>query len=558
MTRGTTMAVEDRERERLSTRRAIFRSLMSSSRDAWLLLDGSGVVQAAGPNWTALGIDPKSMVGRHARSFIRGLFGVDGPLDDDKLPPGLVVVFDQPSIFIARGDGALAPAVVRAARLRMLQGTVVALSVNTRKRTLHLPAHDAAERGRQTVERISRLARHEELARGIGASALVALRALDAQAFHLLELAGDGLLIAHAVARPDLITEDTVIPFDAQSAEGQALRSGRPVVIADTWSDQRVARSWWPKKAASGLIVPLRVRERIVGLIEIWASTARAFTDDDVPFGTAVADLMATSLHALAWQSRVRAHREQLRRLSRQLMSVQEAERRHIACELHDELGQVLTALKMELAAAARGGEETARGRIDGALAMVDRMIGQVRSISLDLRPPGLDELGLAAALRYYVAQMRDRTGLDISLTADTLAERPPAAVEQACFRIVQEAVNNAVKHAAARRVRVVIAQRGNTLGLSVSDDGRGFDVDAAQARGREGASLGLIGMRERAEIAGGRLHVRSSAGRGTTITAQLSCRSRTVAAKIGDHGEPPVVATDGPGFQVTGGGNSS
>jgi signal transduction histidine kinase len=499
-------------------RRAIFRSLVSSSHDAWMLVDERGMVQTASRNWAALRYEPKHMSGQPAREFVRGLFGTDGGLLQSITAGAQVMVFDQPGVAVAQPDGSLVPAVVRVARVPTRTGWLVGVTVKVSR------PNDTkkSEAPHGTVEKFRATAKDDELARGIGASARVAMRALEAQAFHLLRFTPGGLRVAHAIAPPRLMGNHEVVPDLLDSPQGQALRGGRAIVIADGRTvDPRPG--WWPSEVVSALIVPLRVNGRIDGLVEIWSTSRRAFDADDIAFATAVADLMGASLDAFAWQSRVRAHREQLRQLSRRLMSVQESERRHLARELHDELGQVLTALKLEVSAALDGTQRTAKPRLQSALGMVDRMIAQVRSISLDLRPPGLDELGLAAALRWFAHQLRDRTGLDVQLSASPVIGRPPAEIEQACFRIVQEALTNVVRHAHARGVRVTVRQRVASLSLTVTDDGIGFDVDIAQSRGREGSSLGLIGMRERAELAGGRFNVRSQHGRGTTVSAQLS-----------------------------------
>jgi signal transduction histidine kinase len=139
----------------------------------------------------------------------------------------------------------------------------------------------------------------------------------------------------------------------------------------------------------------------------------------------------------------------------------------------------------------------------------------------LDLRPALLDELGLIAALRWYVAQVSDLWGLPIEFEGERLA-RLPEHVEVAAFRIVQEAVSNVVHHAQASKASVRVAALPNALRVEVTDDGVGFDVAEAGARTRTGESVGLMGMRERAELAGGSLNVESARGRGTTVWAEI------------------------------------
>jgi two-component system sensor histidine kinase UhpB len=154
--------------------------------------------------------------------------------------------------------------------------------------------------------------------------------------------------------------------------------------------------------------------------------------------------------------------------------------------------------------------------------ALVDEMIGHVRAMALDLRPPLLDELGLVAALRGYAEGQSVRTGVSIGVEANAGAEalRPDTSI--AAFRIVQEAVNNTLRHGKASGITVSVRADANRLLLSVRDDGRGFDVPEALQRAATGKHLGLLGMRERVEALGGRLEIDSAPGQGTEIRASV------------------------------------
>jgi signal transduction histidine kinase/streptogramin lyase len=221
-----------------------------------------------------------------------------------------------------------------------------------------------------------------------------------------------------------------------------------------------------------------------------------------------------------------------LRALTRQLEDAKEEEKRHIARELHDELGQLLSAIKINLKALARMPEraEERSERIADAIALVDDMIGHVRAMALDLRPPLLDELGLVAALRGYAEGQSVRTGVAIGVEANAGAEtlRPDTAI--AAFRIVQEAVNNTLRHAAAEKITVSVRADANRLMLSVRDDGRGFDLAEAMQRAATGRHLGLLGMRERVEALGGRLEIDSTEGQGTEIRASVPLQEEVVS----------------------------
>jgi two-component system sensor histidine kinase UhpB len=215
------------------------------------------------------------------------------------------------------------------------------------------------------------------------------------------------------------------------------------------------------------------------------------------------------------------AARERLQGLSRRLLEVQESERKSLARELHDDIGQSLTALKLNLEALQRGRNGAAlESRVQEALETTQHTLARVRQISLSLRPPQLDDLGLAAALRSHLDRQATLGGFTPHPEIQDFPVRLPPEVETACFRVAQEAVNNIVRHARARNVWLQLVVDGERLVLGVRDDGAGFDVEAAQRRAALGASLGVVSMAERAALAGGTLHIDSAPGQGTGVRA--------------------------------------
>jgi signal transduction histidine kinase len=223
----------------------------------------------------------------------------------------------------------------------------------------------------------------------------------------------------------------------------------------------------------------------------------------------------------------VRAGRERAQVLSQQLMEAQEAERRHLARELHDEIGQALTAVKINLQALERSaGDNVVLPRLDESVALVDRALQQVRNLSLDLRPSLLDDLGLVAALRWYLDRQAQRAGFAAEFVADPPGIRAPAPLETTCFRVAQEALTNIVRHARAKHVRIGLRQQGNELHLTIRDDGIGFDVPGARQRAARGGSLGLLGMQERVLLIRGRIEIHSASGHGTEIQVRLPLTS--------------------------------
>lgn len=211
-----------------------------------------------------------------------------------------------------------------------------------------------------------------------------------------------------------------------------------------------------------------------------------------------------------------RKHAEDvLKALPRRVIEAQEAERRRVARELHDGVSQLLASARYRLHALTAG-LPAANPLADGAQAAVERALGEVRRISHGLRPSELDDLGLAAALRALVADFRTRTGLAVALQCARLEPRLPADREEACYRIVQEALTNVERHARARRVTLKLTRSRNAVRLVIRDDGRGLPRDG------RGSGLGLMHMRERAELTGGTCHIGAAAGGGTEIIARL------------------------------------
>ncbi|EEF57189.1 PAS domain S-box protein [Pedosphaera parvula] len=212
---------------------------------------------------------------------------------------------------------------------------------------------------------------------------------------------------------------------------------------------------------------------------------------------------------------------EQLQTLSRRLLELQESERRHIARELHDEIGQGLTALKINLQAVQRMANSTAFSpRLLDSIGIVDKTLRQVRNLSLDLRPSMLDDLGLFAALRWYADQQAQRAGLRIQFAAEPMEMRQDPALETACFRVAQEALTNIVRHAEAQNVTIDLNVAEKDLQLTIRDDGIGFDMKKVREHVAAGSSLGLLGMEERASLMGGRVEFKSTPGEGTEVYA--------------------------------------
>jgi len=228
-------------------------------------------------------------------------------------------------------------------------------------------------------------------------------------------------------------------------------------------------------------------------------------------------------LHARIRASLASLHEERMALLREQFAQVtaaQEEERQRMARELHDGLGPALASLSIRLLTIQRQlqrDDHPAAGEIGELAAQAQASVREIRRLIYDLRPVALDELGLVPALREHLARCEQEQGLIVEFAAEE-GERLPATVETALFRIVQEAVNNVIRHAQARRLSVTLSRDAERVQLRIADDGQGFDAQLP----RSGRHIGLWSMCERVEQLGGQFELTSAPGQGTTVTAAL------------------------------------
>jgi len=233
-----------------------------------------------------------------------------------------------------------------------------------------------------------------------------------------------------------------------------------------------------------------------------------------VVFGLRVAERRSDEQRTIAEEAE-----RQMRQLSQRLVATQEEERRNLSRELHDHVGQVLTALRMELGRIERG-RSPADSRLGAAIAeskqLVDNMFRTVRDLALGLRPSMLDDFGLRAALEWHVRDATRRFGVDVQLNIQGRVDALPDRYQTCVYRVIQEALTNCVRHARAHSITVDVTGHDDELDISISDDGIGFDPD----RRRDG--LGLRGIEERVKELGGVMTVTSAAGHGTTLAMHV------------------------------------
>jgi signal transduction histidine kinase len=332
---------------------------------------------------------------------------------------------------------------------------------------------------------------------------------VEARAMVLLLAEGETLALAAHAGQVDPVARGARIPR-ADTAVGDVLAAGRPERIGDV--PTRLAlddEGLGVVGAETALLVPLVYRGTPLGVLAAFDRLA-----PDPGFGAEEESLVQAfaASAAIAVATAKTVQRERLR----ESMAAAEGERRRWARELHDETLQALGGLRVMLSSAARRGDpERLEAAVRDAVGLLESEIAGLRRLIADLRPAALDDLGLVEAIDGLRARVAAQEGIEIDAEADLGGERLAPELETAIYRIVQEALTNVVKHADARRVRIVLARRGSAVEVTVSDDGRGFEADAPHA------GFGLVGLGERAELVGGRAEV-SSSGEGTTVRATI------------------------------------
>jgi signal transduction histidine kinase len=334
---------------------------------------------------------------------------------------------------------------------------------------------------------------------------------LDARLVTVLLPSGDdGLRFAAVAGERTELVGATITRSTSKS--GRVLERGRSEradsVLDDPDVDHEAMRLIG---ARSGLWVPMLVRGRAIGVLaahDKLGSDVR-FTDTDLRLAETFG-----ARAALAVDLSERIARDSFRRV----VEAQELERRRLARELHDETGQALTSILLGLKALEeRMADRASRAAAEELRELVVSTLQDVRRLAVELRPSALDDFGLVAALERLTASFTEQTGISVDFQTALADDRLPGEVETALYRIVQESLTNVVKHARARRVSILLARKGGTVKAVVEDDGQGFD-EATQT----GDGYGLVGMRERLALLGGRLEVESGRDAGTTVAAEV------------------------------------
>lgn len=264
------------------------------------------------------------------------------------------------------------------------------------------------------------------------------------------------------------------------------------------------------------------------GMIEVIYREARPpevegpFLAEERDLINSLADSLSSYLNRRRAELALREAHERMQALSQQLMEVQESERRRLALDLHDEIGQALTVVKMNLQTIQRCGDTSDIAiLLKDSSNVIDQTLQHVRDLSLELRPSLLDDLGLVPAVRWYLSRQAERAGWTVDVQVDEFLS-PPQNIAIACFRVIQEAVTNVIRHSNATRVTVSLRQQEGDLLLLIHDNGRGFEVQKALAEATKGQSMGLLGMQERIRFLNGSISINSNPGHGTEVRVRV------------------------------------
>lgn len=295
-----------------------------------------------------------------------------------------------------------------------------------------------------------------------------------------------------------------------------------PLIVRNVQIDPRTQNIEFCRRngLVSYLGLPLIARGDLLGIISLYTKQEREFTKEEVAFFTALGGQAAIALQNARLFEEVHASHAQLRALSHRLLEVQETDRRHLARELHDEIGQILTGLKITLEVSGRLPFQEASAKLAEAQALLNDLITRTRGLSLDLRPSMLDDLGLFPALRWHFERYTSNTQVNVTFNHSGLeGKRFAPQIETAAYRIVQEALTNVARYADVKQVTIDVCSDQDTLTIEIEDRGAGFNPGAAT---REGKVSGLTGMRERTMLLGGKIKIESAPGAGTSVTVEF------------------------------------
>jgi signal transduction histidine kinase/DNA-binding response OmpR family regulator len=320
-------------------------------------------------------------------------------------------------------------------------------------------------------------------------------------------------------------------------------QQGYPIHVTDMSTHPIFANApseWY----GSILGLPLKIGDRVLGVMNVASRTSGGFAEGKLRPLQLLADQAVVAIENARLYERSQKeiadrkqaekeatrYRMDLQKLSSQLINTQEDERKRISQELHDEIGQALTAISVNLLALEKKLPADILATVTEQLAdmrgLTDEVMQQIRELSLRLRPSMLDDFGLISTLRWYTNRYQERLGIELVFTAVGLETRLPSAIETTLYRITQEALTNIARHAQATEVQVRLQAGVDTISILIEDNGQGFSPEQVLNAETPANHMGLLGMQERAAFIGGHLQIQSSPGQGTQLLAKIPFQS--------------------------------
>jgi len=314
---------------------------------------------------------------------------------------------------------------------------------------------------------------------------------------------------------------------------GRVAQSGEAIYVEDISQDPRLTRSVVITEGLRAFAsVPLQAKNRVVGVMNIASHTPRLFTPRDIQLLNSIGNQIAIALENARLYQEVQRKEAASVELLREVISIQEEERKRISRGLHDETSQALTGLAVGLETAVAGlppGAEGVKAKLREMQSLAIKTLDEIHRVIYELRPTLLDDLGLIAAVKWYAEGHLEAAGIKMYLETAGQERRLAPHVETAVFRIVQEAITNIVRHARAESTSISLEFRESSVGIYIEDDGVGFDLDEVRSSANRRRGLGLLGMKERVELLGGSISLGSQPGLGTQVAVEIPLGSESV-----------------------------
>jgi signal transduction histidine kinase len=342
---------------------------------------------------------------------------------------------------------------------------------------------------------------------------------LDKDSMMLKLRASQGIFssdVMHAITSPE----------GTQSFLRCLLETGHAIVIEDIRSAEKISTgfSWMLSRNGfvSWVCAPLKMEGEVIGAYHLGKRSPLSINLHDAALLEIIGNVVGSSLSNAQLLRDLRYKEAELRRALRRAVELQEDERKRLARELHDEVGQALTSILIRLKSLQeQEDDKELSARLDDLRSLTAQTIEELRRLAMDLRPAALDSLGIVPALRWYTQQSAERTGLAIHFSGPDQFERLPLETELILYRVAQEGLTNAIRHGKSQNIDVTLEKNETAIRLTISDNGKGFDA-IAMDRG-----LGLVGIRERIELLNGSFNLKTAPGAGTQLIIEIPVKKK-------------------------------